>query len=138
MITIDFECINRHRFEGCFKDYESYKKQHDTLFIQCPLCGTNDIKRIYTGCSIHSRRSEKIGINGKNSGFFDMIREYNRYVKDNFENVGDTFADKARAIHYGVEEERNIYGKTTLAEAKELIEEGIGVLPVIDTEKIVN
>jgi hypothetical protein len=138
MITIDFECKNQHKFEGCFKDYDAYKKQHDSSFIQCPLCGINEIKRIYTGCSIQVRRSEYTKAEKKNSGFHEKLQEYNRFVKDNFENVGDTFAEKARAIHYGVEEERNIYGKSTLSEVKELIDEGIGILPLSDTEKIIN
>lgn len=68
----------------------------------------------------------------------DQIREFNTFVKNNFENVGDTFAEKARAIHYGIEEERNIYGKTTPSEVKELIDEGISILPVFDTDKNIN
>lgn len=138
MITIDFECINQHKFEGCFKDYDAYKKQHDSLLIQCPLCGNNEIKRIYTGCSIQPRKSSDAKIEEKRPGFLEKLNEFNRFVKDNFENVGETFAEKARAIHYGVEEERSIYGKTTPLEAKELIDEGIGILPMIDTEKIIN
>lgn len=138
MIKIDFECINRHKFEGCFKDYEAFKKQHDDKYIQCPLCSSSEVKRIFTGCSIHARKSSESQTERKIPGFLEKLDEFNRFVKSNFENVGDTFADKARAIHYGIEEERNIYGRTTLAEAKELIDEGIGVLPVIDTEKIVN
>lgn len=138
MITIDFECINSHKFEGCFKDYGTYKKQHDSGFIKCPLCGIIDVKRIFTGCSIHPRRSGEPKAGNRNTGFLEILGELNRFVRNNFENVGDTFADKARAIHYGIEEERNIYGKTTIEEAKELIEEGIGILPVPDTEKVIN
>jgi len=56
MITIDFECKKQHKFEGIFKDYAAFKEQHESLKIQCPLCGTDEIKRIFTGCSIQSRR----------------------------------------------------------------------------------
>ncbi len=138
MINIDFECKNSHKFEGCFKDYEAFKKQHESGFIQCPICGIIEVKRIFTGCSIHSRRAPESKTGNTNRGFLEMLGELNRFVQDNFEDVGDTFADKARAIHYGIEEERNIYGKTTIEEAKELLDEGIGILPVVDTGKIVN
>jgi len=138
MITIDFECKDNHKFEGFFKDYSTYKKQHDSLFIQCPICGTNEIKRIFTGCAIQSKRSEGIKADKKTTAFLEQIREFNSFIKNNFENVGDTFAEKARAIHYGIEKDRNIYGKTSHSELKELLKEGIGILPVIDTDKIIN
>ena len=138
MITIDFECKKQHKFEGIFKDYAAFKEQHESLKIQCPLCGTDEIKRIFTGCSIQSRRSEETKKNKISGSILDQIREFNTFVKNNFENVGDTFAEKARAIHYGIEEERNIYGKTTPSEVKELIDEGISILPVFDTDKNIN
>jgi len=138
MITIDFECQNKHKFEGCFRDYEAYKQQLDSGFIQCPLCGTSEVKRIFSGCSIHPRKSSDKTVKKDNNGFLEKLNELSRYVQDNFEDVGENFAERARAIHYGVEEDKNIFGKTTPVEAKELIEEGIGVLPIIDTEKIIN
>jgi hypothetical protein len=55
------------------------------------------------------------------------MRRARKYAEENFENVGERFADEARAIHYGEAEERAIYGEATLAEAKELIEEDIPV-----------
>ncbi len=138
MITIDFECKNQHKFEGCFSDYEAYKKQQEKGIIRCPLCNNNEIRRIFTGCSIQARRASGKNIEKRNPGFLERLNEFNKFVKENFEDVGDSFAEKARAIHYGIEEDKNIYGKATPVETKELLEEGIGFLPVVDTEKIIN
>ena len=44
--------------------------------------------------------------------------------------VGESFADDARAMHYGERDVESIHGQATLAEAKELIEEGIQVAPL--------
>ena len=44
------------------------------------------------------------------------------------EDVGDSFADEARKIHYKESPERSIRGQTTLDEAEALREEGIDVL----------
>ena len=44
--------------------------------------------------------------------------------------VGQNFAEDARAIHYGEREAETIHGQATLAEANELIEEGIAVMPL--------
>ncbi|HOP64686.1 MAG TPA: DUF1178 family protein [Spirochaetota bacterium] len=138
MITIDFECVNQHKFEGFFRDYGAYREQHDKGLIQCPLCGTNEVKRIFSGCSIQPKKSSDKTLKKEDSGFLEKLNEISRFVQDNFENVGEKFAERARAMHYGIEEEKSIYGKTSPVEAKELIDEGIGVMPIIDTEKIIN
>ena len=44
--------------------------------------------------------------------------------------VGADFAEEARAIHYGEREAETIHGQATLEEAKELLEEGIAVMPL--------
>ena len=46
------------------------------------------------------------------------------------EDVGERFADQARAMHHGEVERRNIRGRTTPGEALELLEEGVDVLPL--------
>jgi len=51
-------------------------------------------------------------------------------VSKNYEYVADAFADEARAIYYGDREDRDIYGETTLEEAKALIDEGVPVAPL--------
>jgi hypothetical protein len=50
-----------------------------------------------------------------------------RHVLANTKDVGDQFANQARAMHYGDQEPRSIRGQTTQREAIELIEEGIDV-----------
>lgn len=44
--------------------------------------------------------------------------------------VGDKFAQESRAMHYGEREAGPIHGQASLAEAKELFEEGIAVAPL--------
>lgn len=51
-----------------------------------------------------------------------------RHVLANTEDVGDRFANQARAMHYGDAEPRSIRGQATQREAIELIEEGIDVM----------
>ena len=46
------------------------------------------------------------------------------------EDVGNSFADEARKIHYKESPERSIRGQTTLDEAEALRDEGIEVLAV--------
>ena len=52
--------------------------------------------------------------------------EYQKFIKDNFENVGDNFAYEARSIHYKSKKiKKGIYGTASNNELRELKEEGI-------------
>ena len=53
-----------------------------------------------------------------------------KHVIANTEDVGQNFAEEARKMHYGESEERNICGQASVAETKELLEEGIEVMPL--------
>jgi hypothetical protein len=44
--------------------------------------------------------------------------------------VGESFAEDARAMHYGERKAEVIHGQATVSEAKELIEEGIAIAPL--------
>jgi hypothetical protein len=46
------------------------------------------------------------------------------------EDVAERFPEEARRIHYGEAPSRNIRGQASLIETRELIEEGIAVLPL--------
>jgi len=52
------------------------------------------------------------------------------HVEENFDYMGDSFADEARAIHEGRSEERGIYGEATPTEVKSLVEDGVPVAPL--------
>lgn len=45
--------------------------------------------------------------------------------------VGKSFAEQSRAIHYGEQAAETIHGQATLAEAKEMVQEGIAVMPLL-------
>ena len=53
-----------------------------------------------------------------------------RELMSQTEDVGERFADQARAMHHGELAQRNIRGRTTPEVAMELIEEGIDVMPL--------
>jgi hypothetical protein len=53
-----------------------------------------------------------------------------KHVIANTEDVGQNFAEEARKMHYGESEERNIRGQASIEETKDLLEEGIEVMPL--------
>ena len=54
------------------------------------------------------------------------INQYQKFIKKNFDYVGENFAYEARSIHYkNKKNSKGIYGSTSKEELKELREEGI-------------
>ncbi len=53
-----------------------------------------------------------------------------RHVVANTEDVGNSFPEEARKMHYGETEARNIRGRATPKETEALIDEGIAVMPL--------
>ena len=53
-----------------------------------------------------------------------------RHVVANTQDVGDSFPEEARKMHYGEVEPRNIRGQATPQETEALIDEGIAVMPL--------
>ena len=63
------------------------------------------------------------------------IREYQRFIKKNFDYVGENFAYEARSIHYNKKKkDKGIFGTASKDEIKELKEEGIetDIIPWIE------
>lgn len=55
-----------------------------------------------------------------------------RQIWQQSEDVGERFADEARRIHRGEASARGIRGQASAAEAVELLEEGIPLMPLPD------
>jgi hypothetical protein len=53
-----------------------------------------------------------------------------RHVVANTEDVGSSFPEEARKMHYGETEHRNIRGQASPQETEALLDEGISVLPL--------
>ena len=58
------------------------------------------------------------------------LKELRDHIKATSDNVGDQFPEQARKMHYGEIEHRPIYGEASPKEAKDLIEEGVDVMPL--------
>jgi len=53
-----------------------------------------------------------------------------RHVVAHTEDVGDSFPEEVRKMHYGEADPRNIRGHATLEETEALMDEGIAVMPL--------
>lgn len=62
--------------------------------------------------------------------FRTKLKELRDHIKANADDVGASFPEEARKMHYGEIEHRPIYGEASPAEAMELVEEGVEVMPL--------
>ena len=54
------------------------------------------------------------------------LREFKKFIKNNFKYVGENFAHEARSIHYDPKKKNKaIYGKASREEIEDLKQEGI-------------
>ncbi|WP_306030947.1 DUF1178 family protein [Stappia sp. MMSF_3263] len=58
------------------------------------------------------------------------LRALRAQVTANAVDVGEAFPEEARKIHYGEKEARGIYGAASREEVRELLDEGVAVMPL--------
>ncbi len=126
MIIYDLKCRDGHKFEGWFKDRAAFDEQKVRKLVSCPVCGGTDVALLLSSVTIMGKDSQpvrervKAGASPQNA-----LNELKEYIRQNFDDVGDKFADVALRIHHGEEDRRNIRGTTTQSEEETLRDEGV-------------
>lgn len=152
MKVLNLQCSHQHAFEGWFGSEGDFQSQLTRGLVTCPLCGDPAIQKMPSaprlnlgaGASLAEAASSSREVSvpaapanhpaqqvvvsgGQPAGQAEFLKAL-RHVLAHTEDVGDRFADEARAMHYGDAEQRNIRGQASRAEAVELLEEGIEVM----------
>jgi hypothetical protein len=158
MKVYNLACPLNHQFEGWFSSEEDFSSQKERSILCCPMCDSVEISRMpsapYIGGKGHSHGHssfdalEKAAVNMPSTNdtmhlssekkvLFQekmqaMMLHVVREIMEKTENVGESFAEEARKIHYKESPERSIRGVTTVDQVAELMDEGIEVysLPV--------
>jgi hypothetical protein len=120
MIIYDLQCTQEHTFEGWFKSREEFDREKRKGRLYCPLCGDMEIRLLPSGG--HTSGKEKPQ---SKTDEIPVATALARYLENNFENVGNRFADEATKMHFGEIDHRNIRGTMTPGEEEDLKEEGV-------------
>ena len=115
-------------FDSWFPSSKEFEKLKILKHINCPKCNSLKIEKSLMSPNILNSNKEKSEIvsNEKYVKVKNKIKEYQKFIKNNFEYVGENFAYEARSIHYNNKKKsKGIYGNATVDEVKELNEEGI-------------
>ncbi len=136
MIKFSLQCENGHEFESWFSDSEAFNAQSEKHLISCPLCTSTNIKKALMTPNISKKKSNKLSdfpapeLASKRREALALASQFVERIKKITDDVGDKFPEEARKIHYEEAPARPIWGTASPEEAKELIEEGIDVIPV--------
>ena len=132
MIKYDLRCDHDHSFEAWFRDSAACDTQLASAEVLCPQCGSASVQKALMAPAVGKSEARDDGQKRvmAMAHQLHLLREVRRHVEENCDHVGAAFPEEARRIHYGETEHRNIYGEADLAEAQELIEEGIDIMPV--------
>jgi len=146
MIVFDLACVCGFTFEGWFQDRSDFESQQTASLLSCPHCGSREIRKILSPTHFQSSISEASYANKCSSDASvspadaeKALVTLQKFVEENFEDVGVDLAKESLKIHYGVTEPRNLRGVTTESEEKKLKEEGIKLLKIpmlLKSEKI--
>lgn len=139
MIRYDLLCDHEHEFDGWFRDSETFDTQLKSVQVQCPTCGSTDVRKALMTPSLGQKQNQKkvLSPSDTQKNLVKAVREIRAKVEANADYVGDKFAEEARKIHYKEAEDRGIYGETTLDDAKLLTDEGIEIhaLPMLPEDQ---
>jgi len=131
MIRFDLTCVENHSFDSWFRSNADCDRLLDKGLVACTHCGTTQVRK--------ALMTPKVSTSDKTATAAPKIRtpdepspleDLKRQVEANADDVGTNFAQEARDIHDGVKPDRPIYGQASGKEAKELLSDGIPVLPL--------
>ena len=139
MIKYKLLCKNcSDSFESWFASSKEFERLKKSKLLQCLNCNSNKIDKSLMAPSIINKQKKNNKDTKKFLEIKNKLKEYKKFIKNNFDYVGDNFAYEARSIHYNnKKKQKGIYGKASIKEAKELSEEGIEVetLPWINDKE---
>ena len=124
-------------FDSWFSSSKEYEKLKKKNFLNCHNCNSKKVEKTLMAPQLINKsireKSENKTIKFKYIN--KKIKEYQNFIKNNFEYVGENFAYEARSIHYdNKKNKKGIYGTASKDEVDQLKEEGIDteIIPWIE------
>ena len=124
-------------FDSWFASSKEYEKLKRKKLLTCYTCNSKKIEKNIMAPKI-LKKNDLVVKNEKTNFINKKLKEYQNFIKKNFEYVGENFAYEARSIHYNEKKnKKGIYGKATNEEILELKNEGIDteLIPWVEDKK---
>ena len=138
MIKYNLICKNcKNSFNSWFSSSAEFEKLKKNKHLNCYKCNSINIEKSLMSPNILSSKNTdaQMMLSKEESKIRKKIREYKKFIKKNFNYVGENFAQEVRSIKYNKKEKtKGIYDKASFDEISELKEEGIDtdIIPWFD------
>ncbi|MBY6068104.1 DUF1178 family protein [Leisingera aquaemixtae] len=159
MIQYSLKCADGHSFDSWFQSAAAFDKLAAAGMVSCAVCGGTQVDKAIMAPRVRPGRKAVSGVGepepkpaaaaasapvpaaapaasspgmlSRPSGEVEKaLAELRKKVEENSDYVGNNFVREARAMHLGEAPERAIHGEAKLEDARELIEEGVPVMPL--------
>lgn len=129
MIVFDLQCEAGHGFEAWFASSVAFEAQCEAGQVNCPFCGSAKIGKAVMAPRIATKSSMSREAATPAEMMTKLAKLQTAMLKDS-KWVGNSFAEKARAMADGDAAPATIHGTATPKEAIALREDGIGAMPL--------
>jgi len=141
MIVFDLICQPAgHRFEGWFASSEAFAEQQRRGLVDCPHCGSSAVAKAPMAPAVPKKGNQlpvpaqaapvAAGLPPEALAVMEKLAQMQAEALKQSRWVGKDFAEQSREMHYGERDVETIHGQATLEEARDLLEEGIAVMPL--------
>ncbi len=128
MIKYNLKCKKcKNIFDSWFSSSNEFDRLKKLKLLNCEKCKSLNVEKSLMSPQVINR-SKNIRLNDdskKTKLLKKKLKEYQNFIKTNFEYVGNNFAYEARSIHYNKKKSKGIYGKASIEDVKNLRDEGI-------------
>ena len=154
MKVFDLQCSAHHSFEGWFGSEADFVDQLARQLVQCPVCGDAQIEKLLSAPRLNLGRAQlpqtesvdsavpavtsvnDVALAAPHNEVTQALLRMAKAMLEQTQDVGSQFAEEARKIHYGESEARAIRGQATPQQTRDLLEEGVQVIPFVLPESL--
>ncbi|MEO1545001.1 MAG: DUF1178 family protein [Pseudomonadota bacterium] len=153
MIKYTLQCSSNHQFESWFNSSAAFDKLAKAGQIDCPHCGDTSIEKALMAPAVSTTKGEELATFTTDTtpaspaeaaarAMLEAARSIRKKLENEADYVGKDFANKARERHQKSDDEqasestdtpasdKPIWGEASVEEARDLIDDGIAVVPV--------
>lgn len=145
MISFDLKCGHGHVFEVWFRSSADYEAQQAASQIACPTCGSPEIEKAVMAPAVSAKSNQRSAVpatqmahapvddarRAEMHALIEALAQAQTKALEGSQWVGEQFADRVRAMHYGEADHAAVHGTASLSDAQAMIEEGLPVAPLI-------
>ena len=140
MIKYSLKCAKcKFEYDSWFASSKEFEKLKKIKLLTCENCGSLKIDKSLMAPNLSNAKKKLPNRNNaKLNEVKKKLKDYQTFVKKNFEFVGDNFVYEARSIHYdNKRNKKGIYGSASKKEVQELKDEGIEteMIPWVDEKE---